>query len=483
MRKNSRGAPIGEISVDSSTTTTTEDIIGTPITSDIPPRCSCTVKSYIGIVFAFIAAFCISVSTLTTKIASEDFSIFQLCQVRGLTLLVICSSYMLCCGIYNTRGVCGFRHIIRIISNIKPLGPRETIFWVCLSGLIEAMGIIFFYLAIFILPIGDAISLIRITPFIAAVLAVLWLKEEWGAYLVLAGLLSITGVVFVSRPQAIFGQPDSQQELHDTVPLWVGVFFGIGAAMSMGCDDVVVGRIGGGTSRVAIKFAFSLFLFIFTSVGVLVSAPYDLNVLSQVTLKGWLCLGLQAVFGFLSQLFITLTLKMEAAGSTGKEQKSFFIMNFAVIITFNFQVLIMGEAVSKTSLLGSILVLSGGILVLLYKLIPNFFKNYFSLKCVFSMIHVSEKEKPLPQPYDEGHPSPHNVPELSVTNKHESQPLPVTHTHTHPHTSADIESGHKHTNAHTQASCTQTRKQTSDTLTTDIQTQDVTHTPEGNTHT
>eukprot|EP00919_Chromeraceae_sp_WS-2016_P076172 GHVR01180064.1.p1 GENE.GHVR01180064.1~~GHVR01180064.1.p1 ORF type:complete len:482 (+),score=85.72 GHVR01180064.1:51-1496(+) len=470
--------PTGEIAIDSSTT---EDIIGSPVHSDIPPRSSC--KSFIGIVFAIISAFCVSVTILTTKIASEDFSIFQLCQVRGLTLLVICSSYMLCCGIYNTRGVCGFRHIIRIISNIKPLGPRETIFWVCLSGLIEAMGIIFFYLAIFILPIGDAISLIRITPFIAAVLAVLWLKEEWGAYLVLAGLLSITGVVFVSRPQAIFGQPDSQQELHDTVPLWVGVFFGIGAAMSMGCDDVVVGRIGGGTSRVAIKFAFSLFLFIFTSVGVLVSAPYDLNVLSQVTLKGWLCLGLQAVFGFLSQLFITLTLKMEAAGSTGKEQKSFFIMNFAVIITFNFQVLIMGEAVSKTSLLGSILVLSGGILVLLYKLIPNFFKNYFSLKCVFSMIHVSEKEKPLPQPYDEGHPSPHNVPELSVTNKHESQPLPVTHTHTHPHTSADIESGHKHTNAHTQASCTQTRKQTSDTLTTDIQTQDVTHTPEGNTHT
>jgi drug/metabolite transporter (DMT)-like permease len=72
------------------------------------------------------------------------------------------------------------------------------------------LGMLFSFLAIEILPIGDATTIIMLSPLLASFLGIFVLGESWHGMEILGTLVSLAGVAFVSHPMCIWGGINSK---------------------------------------------------------------------------------------------------------------------------------------------------------------------------------------------------------------------------------------------------------------------------------
>eukprot|EP00919_Chromeraceae_sp_WS-2016_P050270 GHVR01119228.1.p1 GENE.GHVR01119228.1~~GHVR01119228.1.p1 ORF type:complete len:367 (+),score=85.77 GHVR01119228.1:69-1169(+) len=287
-------------------------------------------QSYFGIFFAFLAALFTSISTLLAKLGTEYFDIFYISQMRGIVLLFICIIII----IYQNINKYGIKICIK---HIRPFGKKKSLSLVIIRGIIEAIGHILMYVAVYLLPLGDATSLILTHPIFGSIIAVIWLKEQWGWPLLLAGCISFSGVILVTRPQFLFGDINNNnnnntEENDKWAPVWVGVLVAIISAICAGTGSAIVRRVGEAAPFVVIVFSFATFVLILSTIGVLIRSPYDLEQLYEVPLLGWIYLFGQAIVSFFSNTFIVLAFKFEAVGPAG------FVMNFTIVFAFLWQV-------------------------------------------------------------------------------------------------------------------------------------------------
>eukprot|EP00919_Chromeraceae_sp_WS-2016_P015219 GHVR01035836.1.p1 GENE.GHVR01035836.1~~GHVR01035836.1.p1 ORF type:complete len:440 (-),score=127.93 GHVR01035836.1:224-1543(-) len=319
-------------------------------------------KPYLGILIALISTVFSSVAKLNAKLSTEFFSVFQVSQCRAITLLFTCFMVMFFTEIKN-NGVKG-------IKNIRPYGKMDTLGWVCLRGIIAGVGHVCLYFSIFILPIGDATTLLSTGIIFGAILASIWLKEHSGGKLLLAGFMSFTGVVLVARPTFIFGeiyidtnhtQINTYKENIYNKYIWAGVLFAIIAALCLATVNVIVRKIGDAVPKLCLIFSFGTFVIIFSTIGVLVQSPWDTKRLSLIPLRGWIYLLLQATLGFVSQLCIILSFRLEAVGPSG------FVQSFNVVWAYIWQVTIMGDIPELTSLFGSAFIVCACFIIFINK--------------------------------------------------------------------------------------------------------------------
>eukprot|EP00873_Tetraselmis_striata_P034688 jgi/Tetstr1/454952/TSEL_041813.t1 len=90
------------------------------------------------------------------------------------------------------------------MAGIHPLGPRDKAGWMFARGACGALGLAAMFFAISVMDLGDATTIFFTGPVFTALFAYAFLGEALTGILVLASLLSTTGVTLVVRPAILF---------------------------------------------------------------------------------------------------------------------------------------------------------------------------------------------------------------------------------------------------------------------------------------
>uniref|UniRef100_T1JH76 EamA domain-containing protein n=1 Tax=Strigamia maritima TaxID=126957 RepID=T1JH76_STRMM len=104
---------------------------------------------------------------------------------------------------------------IVIWVNENPLGPKEKRWILLLRAICGAMSLMLQFYAIRHMPLADASVIIFSAPVFVAITARIFLKEYFGVFNVGMILLTVCGVVFITKPPLIFGSNVYQVGFND----------------------------------------------------------------------------------------------------------------------------------------------------------------------------------------------------------------------------------------------------------------------------
>uniref|UniRef100_A0A0G4HFR3 EamA domain-containing protein n=1 Tax=Chromera velia CCMP2878 TaxID=1169474 RepID=A0A0G4HFR3_9ALVE len=251
-------------------------------------------------------------------------------------------------------------------------GPKEDRFLLFMRGLLSGIAINCMLFTLTQLPMGDASAIHFSGPLITAALARVWLKESWHWMNWVAGVLSITGIMFIANPPFLapvfdfLGFPPAPLDSHDVplVPRPVAVAIGVAGAVSSAVGLTILRKIRR-VSFAANVLSTSVVSFLIALVILLVWEKHrptieDLKNIDIV--KGWGGTVLVGFCGFSAQSLMALGFQFEKAGP------AVFALCLEVFVAFLLQVAVMKTAVGLGSLLGGILVVVSVTLLFAVKL-------------------------------------------------------------------------------------------------------------------
>ena len=103
------------------------------------------------------------------------------------------------------------------------------------------VGIALVFLALELIPLGDATVLMMLSPLISSILGFLILGEPWRFPEFLATVISLTGAILVAKPPFIFG---SDLEHNNGSSFYFGVGLALSAALSAAFAYIFVRMLG-----------------------------------------------------------------------------------------------------------------------------------------------------------------------------------------------------------------------------------------------
>ncbi len=239
---------------------------------------------------------------------------------------------------FRSLGSLVFTFSVLVGQRIPILGnnPKAMVF----RGVLGAISMVLFFLAIHYIPIGSAVALRYISPIFAAIFAILFLRENVRPMQWLFFMLSFLGILVLKG----FDQ---------SIPP-IGLFLVLLSAVFSGMVYIAIRQIGQSEHPVVIV---NYFMFIAALVG------GALSIFDWVTPKpaDWLWLASLGVFGYYGQLFMTKAFQL---GETNVIAPIKYLeVVFAIIVG----VLFLGESYSLGSFLGIAMIITGLILNLVYK--------------------------------------------------------------------------------------------------------------------
>lgn len=267
-------------------------------------------------------------------------------------------------------------------EEVLPPGKRIILLLRCFVG---TTGLMLSFYAFRHMPLADASVIIFSTPVFVAIFARLFLREPCGVFNVITVVLTLIGVVLITRPPLLFAS-SAVPSLSD--PVGVQMTDGdidAASAVMRGVRDGGVGDGGGGAADGGAGLwgpvaALSSTLFganayvllralkglhfsvIMTNFGgfalcytMLVSWWLGALCWPQCGADRWLVVAL-AVFSFLGQILLTLSLQLEQAGPVAIARSA------DIVFAFVWQVLFFGEIPNVYSLAGAVLVVSSVVL-------------------------------------------------------------------------------------------------------------------------
>lgn len=176
------------------------------------------------------SALAFSVMTVFVKLAGQRLPSQEIVLARAVISLVL--SY----GLLRREGV-------------SPWGHRRG--WLCVRGALGFAGLSCVYAAVTHLPLAEATVLQFMHPPMTAVLAGFFLGEAISRKIALASVLSLTGIILVTRPAMLFGEAAAPLD-----PVWVAV--ALGGAFFSAAAYVVVRRLSRDEHPLVIVFYFPL---------------------------------------------------------------------------------------------------------------------------------------------------------------------------------------------------------------------------------
>ncbi|GAB0099227.1 solute carrier family 35 member G1 [Sergentomyia squamirostris] len=292
-------------------------------------------------------------------------SIFRCsCPYLGILLATLSSLFFSLCSVIvkglvevNPMELASFRFVGVLLPTIPivvqrqtpifPEGKRIILLCRCFVG---TTGLMLSFYAFRHMPLADASVIIFSTPVFVAIFARLFLKEPCGVFNVITVLLTLIGVVLITRPPAVFGDTvpslSDDQMLDTTYDLWGPV-----AALSstlFGANAYVLLRALKGLHFSVIMTNFGAFGLAYTTAvswgtGTLCLPPCGMDRLLVVAL---------ALFSFLGQILLTISLQLEHCGPVAIARSA------DIVFAFFWQVIFFREVPNIYSLLGALLVIS-----------------------------------------------------------------------------------------------------------------------------
>ena len=229
-------------------------------------------SSFQGLLLVALSAFCFSVMSLLVKIAnqgSNGLSALSLVTCRGLVSFTFNHIYAICCLKTPTSSMAGAtvgRHFSRYFGVDLTQTQKCALLGRCISGTISiSLG----YVAMTLLPLGDASSLIFTSPIVTFLLARVFLKEHIDRLDVSCAFVCFIGVVFVARPSFLFVN-ESRASISNVTAIVVandaqrslGILSALLAALASAMAYVCVRKLGDVPADTVVgAFMFSAFLF------------------------------------------------------------------------------------------------------------------------------------------------------------------------------------------------------------------------------
>jgi drug/metabolite transporter (DMT)-like permease len=267
------------------------------------------------------SAFFFSLMSLQVKVAGQFLPSQEIVLARGLVSLVL--SYWL---VKRAR--------------ISPWGRRKWI--LILRGVFGFAAMSCFYYALTQLPIAEATVLHFTSPLWTALIAALFLREELSRWVLGPIVVSLVGVVLVTRPALVFG--DAAAEINT-----FGVGIALLGAMLSAMAYVSVREASKTEDPLVIVFYFPL-----------VTVPATLPFISEfVWPQGWVWLVLLGVgvSTQIAQIFLTRGLALEPAG------RAMTVGYAQIIFVVLWGMIFFAEYLDVWGVVGSLLVIAGTLAV------------------------------------------------------------------------------------------------------------------------
>ena len=208
-------------------------------------------------------------------------------------------------------------HKRKEVDILGPVGMRK-ILW--LRGFVGSFGVLFLYLSIKRMDVGDAVTIgytsMTMLPFFARVI----LKEKLTVLEIVLAVVSLTGVVLIARPAFIF----SSLNLNPVDAL--GLAFGLLGAASQALSMILIKKLG--------KTDIGLNVLYYSVAGSFVTFPLlvFLQRFRYPCRDDLIWVFLLGIFGVCGQYFLALSLWYERAGTVGVTR------SVQVIMAYLFQV-------------------------------------------------------------------------------------------------------------------------------------------------
>jgi drug/metabolite transporter (DMT)-like permease len=209
-----------------------------------------------------------------------------------------------------------------------------------MRGLVGVTAMSSFFMSLKYLPVGTAVSLRYMAPIFAAIFAVLFLKENIKPMQWLFFIISFLGVMILK------GFDD-----HLNV---FGLILVLIAAIFSGLVYTIISKIGTGDHPVVVV---NYFMIIATIIGGVLSIS---NWKNPVGIE-WVLLFSLGVFGYFGQVFMTKAFQTAATNQVAP------LKYLEVVFTLIFAILWLNEVYTIWSILGIILIITGLVLNVLYK--------------------------------------------------------------------------------------------------------------------
>lgn len=252
-------------------------------------------------------------------------------------------------------------------EEVCPPGKRIILLLRCFVG---TTGLMLSFYAFRHMPLADASVIIFSTPVFVAIFARLFLREPCGPFNVATVLLTLLGVVLITRPPLLFARTfptvpslngaaaddtTAATVLDDAAERSAGQLWGPVAALSstlFGANAYVLLRALKGLHFSVIMTNFGGFALVYT---LMVSWWLGALCWPQCGRDRWLVVAL-ALFSFLGQILLTLSLQLEQAGPVAIARSA------DIVFAFVWQVLFFGETPNVWSVAGAVLVVSSVVL-------------------------------------------------------------------------------------------------------------------------
>lgn len=226
------------------------------------------------------AALAFSVMSLLVKVGGQHLPAQQMVAVRAVITLVLSTWAVRAAG-------------------VSPWGTRDKRGLLILRGVVGFLALSCFYHSIVHLPLADATVIQYTNPVFAGLLAVPFLGERLRRREVVSVVVSMAGVVMVTRPSFLFGDG------HALDPVTVGI--GLAGALCSATAYITVRKLGATEHPSVIVFYFSL-------VSVFAALPTAVPGALWPTRMEWLVLLGIGVTTQLGQMALTNGLRLERAG-------------------------------------------------------------------------------------------------------------------------------------------------------------------------
>ena len=292
-----------------------------------------------------VASAIYSVAAALVRPLSDDISVLQVVAVRSLLSLAF--SYIA----YKASG------------QESPLfGHRSNMSFLAARGLIGSLAMDMFYSCLFLLPMGDAVSLLFCNPVLTALLAWAVLHESLTWRGCLGCVSSFIGMIFVVRPPFLFG--DLEEDVLENSSssstlggvdereqrrIW-GSLFGIASAFLAAGAYISIRMIGSKETPLTVAVWFHTSALAHSAAFLAFGWPFAAVL---PTPKDWLCLLGIAVSSFAANVLLNRGFQLESAAlASGVNMTQVLYSHLIGAVVF-------GEQASWLGVLGAVLIGSG----------------------------------------------------------------------------------------------------------------------------
>ncbi|XP_076358877.1 solute carrier family 35 member G1-like [Tachypleus tridentatus] len=241
-----------------------------------------------------------------------------------------------------------------IYNRTSFLGVKGERWFLCMRAIIGTVSMGMGYYSFRLIPLADASTIIFSCPALVTLFACVLLREPCGVFQVFTVIITLTGVVLISRPSFLFGvtsidQVSSAHRLQGSLTAFCSC---IAAALAF-----ITLRKLQKTSTSVVICVFSVASIAFGLIYLFIVDNFTIPICGQDAILLVIC----GLFGTFGQFLLTTALKLEDAGPISLTR------TLDIVLAFVFGISFLDQYPTWSSIVGALLVCSSVVLIAIKK--------------------------------------------------------------------------------------------------------------------